>query len=69
MTADFLGTPGYLSSHTGIVPKPEFYDGQNAIMAVNVHLGCNQEDSLVMNRASLERGMFRSEHIGATRLR
>ncbi|KAG6591530.1 DNA-directed RNA polymerase D subunit 2b, partial [Cucurbita argyrosperma subsp. sororia] len=63
MTADCLGTPGYLSSHTGILPKPEFYNGQNAIVAVNVHLGCNQEDSLVMNRASLERGMFRSEPI------
>lgn len=62
MTADCLGTPGYLSSHTGILPKPEFYNGQNAIVAVNVHLGYNQEDSLVMNRASLERGMFRSEH-------
>ncbi|KAL0298253.1 UNVERIFIED_CONTAM: DNA-directed RNA polymerases IV and V subunit [Sesamum angustifolium] len=35
----------------------------SAIVAVNVHLGYNQEDSLVMNRASLERGMFRSEHI------
>lgn len=63
MTADCLGTPGYLSSHTGILPKPEFYNGQNAIVSVNVHQGYNQEDSLVMNRASLERGMFRSEHI------
>jgi DNA-directed RNA polymerase IV and V subunit 2 len=32
-------------------------------VAVNVHLGYNQEDSLVMNCASLQRGMFRSEHI------
>uniref|UniRef100_A0A6N2KB81 DNA-directed RNA polymerase n=1 Tax=Salix viminalis TaxID=40686 RepID=A0A6N2KB81_SALVM len=31
-------------------------------VAVNVHLGYNQADSLVMKRASLERGMFRSEH-------
>lgn len=29
---------------------------------MNVHLGFNQEDSIVMNRASLERGMFRTEH-------
>ncbi|XP_061362285.1 DNA-directed RNA polymerases IV and V subunit 2-like isoform X3 [Gastrolobium bilobum] len=50
MTSDCLG-------------KAEFYNGQNAIVAVNVHLGYNQEDSLVMNRASLQRGMFRSEHI------
>ncbi|KAG5241504.1 DNA-directed RNA polymerase family protein [Salix suchowensis] len=46
-----------------VLPKPELFNGQNAIVAVNVHLGYNQEDSLVMKRASLERGMFRSEHI------
>lgn len=55
MIADCLGKP--------LSPKPEFFNGQNAIVAVNVHLGYNQEDSLVMNRSSLERGMFRSEHI------
>lgn len=43
--------------------KPEFFNGQNAIVAVNVHFGYNQEDSLVMSRASMERGMFRSEHV------
>ncbi|XP_076947913.1 DNA-directed RNA polymerases IV and V subunit 2-like [Bidens hawaiensis] len=47
----------------GMIPRPEFYNGQCAIVAVNVHLGYNQEDSLVMNRSSLDRGMFRSEHI------
>lgn len=46
-----------------ILPKAEFFNGQNGIVAVNVHLGYNQEDSIVMNRASLERGMFRTEHI------
>ncbi|XP_020519928.1 DNA-directed RNA polymerases IV and V subunit 2 isoform X1 [Amborella trichopoda] len=40
---------------------PEFHNGQNAIVAVNVHEGYNQEDSIVMNRASLDRGMFRTE--------
>ncbi|XP_010537597.1 PREDICTED: DNA-directed RNA polymerases IV and V subunit 2-like [Tarenaya hassleriana] len=43
--------------------KEVLYNGQNAIVAVNVHLGFNQEDSIVMNKASLERGMFRTEHI------
>ncbi|XP_027355281.1 DNA-directed RNA polymerases IV and V subunit 2 [Abrus precatorius] len=64
MTSDCLGQPGYpLGKKDNILPKAEFYNGQNAIVAVNVHLGYNQEDSLVMNRASLQRGMFRSEHI------
>ncbi|KAF7830355.1 DNA-directed RNA polymerases IV and V subunit 2 [Senna tora] len=62
MTSDCLGKAEYPLNNM-ILPKPEFYNGQNAIVAVNVHLGYNQEDSLVMNRASLERGMFRSEHI------
>ncbi|GFZ08289.1 nuclear RNA polymerase D2A [Actinidia rufa] len=63
MLSDCLGKPGYPLGHSGIVPRPEIFNGQCAIVAVNVHLGYNQEDSLVMNRASLERGMFRSEHI------
>ncbi|OMO90703.1 hypothetical protein COLO4_18947 [Corchorus olitorius] len=63
MTSDCLGKPGYPLGQNGLEPKPELYNGQNAIVAVNVHLGYNQEDSLVMNRASLERGMFRSEHV------
>lgn len=58
--SDCLGKPEY---SLGMLPKPEYFNGQNAIVAVNVHLGYNQEDSLVMNRASLDRGMFRSEHI------
>uniref|UniRef100_A0A803Q9E8 DNA-directed RNA polymerase n=1 Tax=Cannabis sativa TaxID=3483 RepID=A0A803Q9E8_CANSA len=55
--SDCLGKPGY--------PKNECYNGQNAIVAVNVHLGYNQEDSLVMNRASLrrtEKGWFRRSY-------
>ncbi|KAK9947904.1 hypothetical protein M0R45_003500 [Rubus argutus] len=63
MISDTLGKPGYPVGHNGVMPKPEYFNGQNAIVAVNVHLGYNQEDSIVMNRASLERGMFRSEHI------
>ncbi|XP_076947019.1 DNA-directed RNA polymerases IV and V subunit 2-like [Bidens hawaiensis] len=59
---DSLGTPKY-SNGQGLQSRDEYYNGQCAIVAVNVHLGYNQEDSLVMNRASLERGMFRSEHV------
>lgn len=61
MTSDCLGKPEHPLRM--VLPKPEFYNGQNAIVAVNVHMGYNQEDSLVMNQASLQRGMFRSEHI------
>jgi DNA-directed RNA polymerase-4/5 subunit 2 len=50
-------------SENRTLARPEFFNGQSAIVAVNVHLGFNQEDSLVMNRSSLDRGMFRSEHI------
>ncbi|VAI88535.1 unnamed protein product [Triticum turgidum subsp. durum] len=42
--------------------RPEYFNGQNAIVSINVHQGFNQEDSLVFNRASLERGMFRTLH-------
>ncbi|KAL8129089.1 hypothetical protein V2J09_018244 [Rumex salicifolius] len=61
--SDCLGSSGSSSGKNQLLPKPEYYNGQNAIVAVNVHMGYNQEDSLVMNRASLERGMFRTEHI------
>uniref|UniRef100_A0A6N2N206 DNA-directed RNA polymerase n=1 Tax=Salix viminalis TaxID=40686 RepID=A0A6N2N206_SALVM len=63
MISDCLSKPGYLFGHNAVLPKPDLFNGQNAIVAVNVHLGYNQADSLVMKRASLERGMFRSEHI------
>ncbi|KAL5770622.1 hypothetical protein ACOSP7_014776 [Xanthoceras sorbifolium] len=63
MTSDCLGKSDHHFGKNGIQPRPEIFNGQNAIVAVNVHLGYNQEDSLVMNRASMERGMFRSEHI------
>ncbi|KAG8093324.1 hypothetical protein GUJ93_ZPchr0012g19806 [Zizania palustris] len=42
--------------------RPEYFNGQNAIVSISVHHGYNQEDSLVLNRASLERGMFRTQH-------
>lgn len=44
------------------VNNMHFYNGQNAVVAVNVHYGYNQEDSLVTNHASIDRGLFRSMH-------
>jgi DNA-directed RNA polymerase II subunit RPB2 len=34
--------------------------GMNAIVAIASHTGYNQEDSIIFNRSSLERGLFRS---------
>ncbi|PUZ49152.1 hypothetical protein GQ55_7G303000 [Panicum hallii var. hallii] len=61
--ADCLGRSDYTIGRIDDFSRPEYFNGQNAIVAVNVHQGFNQEDSLVMNRASLERGMFRTEHL------
>ncbi|PRQ32065.1 putative DNA-directed RNA polymerase [Rosa chinensis] len=63
MISDCLGQPGNPVSHNRVMSKPQYFNGQNAIVAFNVHLGYNQEDSIVMNRASVQRGMFKSEHI------
>ncbi|MCD9644095.1 DNA-directed RNA polymerase [Datura stramonium] len=63
MLSNSLGKPKCAGHQKGMLPRPEYYNGQCDIVAVNVHLGYSQEDSLVMNRASLERDMFRSEHV------
>lgn len=63
VTADCVGRSDYPFGRKDDFSRPEYFNGQNAIVAVNVHQGFNQEDSLVMNRASLERGMFRTELI------
>lgn len=34
--------------------------GMNAIVAIMCHTGFNQEDSLILNKGSIERGLFRS---------
>ncbi|KAI9217682.1 Rna polymerase II [Blastocladiella britannica] len=34
--------------------------GQNAIVAISVYSGYNQEDSIIMNQSSIDRGLFRS---------
>jgi len=43
---------------TNILGKPELYSGQSAIVAI-LSYGYNQEDSIVMNQASVDRGLFR----------
>ncbi|VAH53413.1 unnamed protein product [Triticum turgidum subsp. durum] len=61
VSADCIGRSDYTFGRNDDFARPEYFNGQNAIVAVNIHQGFNQEDSLVMNRASLERGMFRTE--------
>ncbi|KAF7004456.1 hypothetical protein CFC21_019670 [Triticum aestivum] len=61
VSADCIGRSDYTFGRKDDFARPEYFNGQNAIVAVNIHQGFNQEDSLVMNRASLERGMFRTE--------
>src|SRR5881275_2737665 len=34
--------------------------GQNAIVAIACYSGYNQEDSVIMNQSSIDRGLFRS---------
>lgn len=41
--------------------KPEITNGQVAIVSIQC-CGYNQEDSIIMNRASIDRGLFRSMH-------
>lgn len=37
--------------------------GENAVLAIACYTGYNQEDSLVMNRSAIERGLFRSSSL------
>jgi DNA-directed RNA polymerase II subunit RPB2 len=51
-----LVTP-YMAKHYGAIDMPS---GDNVIVAIAQYGGYNQEDSIIINKASIERGLFRS---------
>ena len=46
------------SKYTGLLNLPY---GQNCVVAIAMYTGYNQEDSILMNQSSIERGLFRAE--------
>ena len=52
-----LGLAGSVEGFGGDVATEE---GINAIVAIMCYSGYNQEDSLIMNQSSIDRGLFRS---------
>jgi len=46
------------AKYTGLLNLPY---GQNAVVAIAMYTGYNQEDSVLMNQSAIERGLFRAE--------
>jgi DNA-directed RNA polymerase II subunit RPB2 len=46
------------SRYTGLLDLP---NGENCVVAIAMYTGYNQEDSILMNQSSIERGLFRAE--------
>lgn len=49
--------------------RRELPAGQNTIVAIACYSGYNQEDSLMMNQSSIDRGFFRSMFFRTYRVR
>jgi DNA-directed RNA polymerase II subunit RPB2 len=47
----------YMAKHYGAIDMPS---GDNVIVAIAQYGGYNQEDSIIINKAAIERGLFRS---------
>ena len=48
-----------------VLQRQDLSNGQNAIVAIIPFYGYNQEDSIIINRSSVDRGLFRSVHFQA----
>ena len=55
-------TPLVKSRYLEYVSKEQHPYGENAIVAIMCYSGYNVEDAIIINRASLERGMFRTTY-------
>jgi DNA-directed RNA polymerase II subunit RPB2 len=51
-------TPTQAMKYNGMLDLPY---GENAIIAICSYLGFNQEDSIILNKSSIERGLFCGE--------
>ena len=46
----------YMSDNLGLSQLPS---GMNVVLAISTFTGYNQEDSIIFNKASIEKGLFR----------
>jgi len=53
-------TPIVTTKHSKYLSERELPTGQNIIIAIACYTGFNQEDSIIMNKSSIERGLFSS---------
>ena len=52
--------PMVTTNNSRILNMDELPNGMNAIVAIATYSGYNQEDSIIMNQSSIDRGLFRS---------
>lgn len=54
----YVQKPIVTTAIANIIKANDYPTGLNAIVAIACHTGFNQEDSIILNKASIERGMF-----------
>ena len=61
--AHILSYSNYTLVNTRIgkcLPSHEMPNGMNVVVAIASYTGYNQEDSIIMNKSAIDRGLFRS---------